>query len=80
MRAMREARRRRCATRAVAAALLCASCGAGERMDLLVVSFDTTRADHSSVYGYERDTVYKSTIHTSRSLTTATYGLSSTAR
>lgn len=37
-------------------ALVCASCGARERPDVVLVTLDTTRADRLSCYGYGKET------------------------
>jgi hypothetical protein len=45
--------------RAIAAGLLgCTSlcCGGGDRPNIILITLDTTRADHLSCYGYERET------------------------
>lgn len=47
------------AHRAIAACLLgCTSlcCGGGDRPNIILITLDTTRADHLSCYGYERET------------------------
>jgi arylsulfatase A-like enzyme len=46
----------RLVVRALAGAVLAAACGRDPRPDVLLVVLDTVRADHLSVYGYERPT------------------------